>query len=523
MPYPMFSRLCAQIRNKARSSRPQTGVRTPVVMTPQPMSSYPELLSSPLQNVNSSGSVRTNLRSGDQDSAVSLSPSRLQQDRGQHTETPEPTPQALSGSSRSAVEPTLQHLENSEQVTQGSRAPKRSFSSMQEERVEGNGSKSTTQLSRPGQDTSANPSQRRRYSQSVGPSILNPNASHVQASTAASSPQLAMPIVESPGATGNSSPQTPSPAQPVPDPQQPTGQRPVGQFDIQACRAMQVQARAAHAVPIQPLSAAVAQAQATLLQAALARATQSQAPQPQAQLVDASRAQILQAQYRRSQAPSEMQANHSRASQFESGFNQLVESNGLSFTAAQAGIVLSLKANQEAQEGGAQASSLPGTQSLIEQPLVDPALNDQSAAFPPQSIPSTIQTRPQELSVSNATATPSPAPQQSKPANMEDIPGKGKGVLPHAVAKATFFLDDNEKQSAIGHLARVWAAYRRSSDGSDVKERAALWIVNFSLNFRQQWTLSARSGGTLRRTTLAQLTRSRCTNPSNPASAAGTA
>lgn len=532
MPYPLFCRLCAQLRNKAKNVQLQNGDRAAVVVNAQPMASRSEPLNNPLQQSSPGGPVAKYARLEDQDSAVSLSPARLQEANVQRTETSELSPQTLSDISMANVEPSLQHQENSTHAAHIPRGSKRSFSSMQEKCVETTGSSRSVQQCSQGQETSERPAQCLRYSQPAYHSSLNPDGSHAPQGTAASSTQQATPTGGVTGAITNVSTHAPSPAQSVPRSQQPADQRPLGQFDIAACRAMQVQARAAHAVPIQPPSAAVLQSQAAMLQAAQNRAAQPQPSQRQIQLVDATQARIRQSQYRRAHAPSEMKANQARASEFEVAFNQLVESKGLSSEAAQAGIVRTLKEIEEARVNGVQADSLPNTQSPVEKSLVDPALIGQSSAIQPPSIMSTAQQDPEDLSVTNSTATQVPAPQaparqQSTQANTEDIPGKGRGVLPHAVAKATFFLNDKEKESAIAHLARAWTAYRGSSEASVIKERAALWIVNFSLNFRQQWTLSARSRGTMRHMTLAQLTKSRpgvrSKNPSKPASTAGAA
>ncbi|KAJ4423042.1 hypothetical protein N0V82_002309 [Gnomoniopsis sp. IMI 355080] len=532
MPFPLFCRLCAQLRNKAKNSRSQYGDREAVVVNPQPTSPFSEPLISDLQQPKPDSPVAKYARLDDQDSAVSLSPTRLQQVNVQRTETSGVSPQTLSGFGTATVDATLQHQENSSHAAQTSHGPKRSFSSMQEKCVETTGYSRSTQQYHQGQETSERPVQRLRYSQPANLSSLNPDASHTHTCTTASSPQLATPTLSVTGATSNLSTHVPSTAQSGSGSQQPANQRPLGQFDIAACRAMQVQARAAYAVPIQTPSEAAVQAQAAILQAAQTRATQPQPPQPQAQLVDATQARIRQSQYRRAHAPSEIKANQARASEFEVAFNQRVECNGLSSEAAQAGIVRTLKEIEEAQVNGAQADSLPSVQSPVEQSLVDPALIDQSSAIQSPPIPSTTQQSPEDLSIASPTFTPAPAPQapapqQSAQANTEDIPGKGKGVLPHAVAKATFFMNDEEKESAIAHLAKAWTAYRRFSEESASKERAALWIVNFSLNFRQQWTSSARSGEPIRHTTLAHLTRSRSGMrskiSSNPASAAGAA
>lgn len=555
MPYAMYRQVGAQIKIKAKANGYEPAEKAAAVKYPRTTTvhhSRSEPLNDPFQNGSPGGAGEYYVRIDDQDSAVSLSPARPPHGRPQHTDTVECAPQTQSDSSASAAKARLQHQENPSRATQVSRGSKRSFSSLQEEDSPSTGSTCNPQQSHVGQQTIERPAQRPRYSRPIVPSPQDPEAARVQAITAASPSLLTVSVASAPRAVTSGPPQASSQAQSVPVPQQPAVQRQVGQFNMAACRAMQVQARAAHAVPLQAPTAAVVQAQAAMLQAAQARAAQP--PPPRVQLVDASRAQKLQAHYRRSQAPSEIEANQTRASQFASGFNQIVGSHGLIIEAAQAGIAETLEENEEHLVDQSPVNPLPVTQSLtdpspidpslafqlpliqqssVQQPTIGPSLINQSANFQSSSSPPLIQQSPrqqstidpslmqsatlpsssfrplmhqspQTLPVGPSTATSSPAFQQ---ASTVDMPGKGKGVLPHAVARATFFINAKEKTEAISHLTKAWTAYSQSLAGSTLKERAAMWIVNFSLNFRQHWSLSTRSGSTLRETTLAQLTR----------------
>lgn len=557
MPYPMFIRLYSQIKERANAVRQLAEKRVPEKVNHQPITSVQWPRSQPLNDSiqdGSPGGAKENCARSDIDvTAIPLSQANLPQTQPatelqlassspsvqvppdaatwtrsgvikpglraflQQMETSAAGTQGSSDFRNIGVNARLQHQEKSRQAPQGPRGTKRLFSSMQEESSRNTGSSSTPSQSQPFQEFTGRPVQRPRHSQSLIPPYLSANVPHAQTSTTASSLQLAAPTVVGSGATANCLTGAPPAAQAVPIAQQ-TGARPVGQFDVSACRAMQTQARAAQAIPLQPPSAEVLQAQATILQAAQARAAQSQDPQPQAALVDASRAQMLQAQYRQSQAPSEREANQTRALEFEAGFNEVVQARGLLVQAAQAGLLQIPNQARGTVMYGIQADSLPNTLSSTTQSSFI-----QSAVTPSP----TQQALPGQSSPTQSTATPSPPSQQPIKANMEDIPGKGKGVLPHAITKATFFLNDKEKYEAISHVTRAWAAYRKYSEGSAVKERAASWIVNFSLNFRQHWTLSTRPGGSLKQTTFAQLVQCRSDmrfkSLSSSASAAGAA
>lgn len=564
---------------------------------PQPTYSRSVSLTGASQDANFGVAGANHAGPEDEGSTMSLLPASLTQADIQHTEAGHP-----------ADNTSLQHLEDSDQSTSDVAGSKRSFSTMQEEISEDTGSSSNNQQSHHDPEDSERPSQRPRLSEPAGPSILNNGTSQNGNATTGFSQQLTVNTPDEPEARNTVSPAALSYAAPMTMPQQPPGERPVGQFDLAACRAMQEQARAAQAVPMQPLSEAVVQThaaahaaqahavqapaiqastvqppavqapviqtpavqapvvqtpavQASAIQAPAAQAPAAQAqpaqlpvaqlpsahplpPMPLAQRVDTSRAEFLEAQYRESHAPFKMAANRARASRFTSAFNHLVESGGLMAAAAHAGVRLTLgeverilQASREleaqrAQENGSHASSPPTSQSPPEMSLVDPSLIDQSAATQSSSTSTTTQQSPQDLSAmatpstgAPTTAASSPASQPPTLANTEDIPGQGKGVLPHVVAKAQFFLNEQERDLAVDQLTSAWTEYRHSPETSIAKERATLWIVNFSLNFRQQWTIFADSFGSIKNTTLAQLMTPHShvlsNSPDNPAPSSG--
>lgn len=618
MPYSVFSRLCAQIRHKAMRIEQQKAERAAMATNPQLTSSRSASLSGAFQNMNSGVAGGNHAEPEREGSAVSLAPASLTQPNVQHTDA-----------GRFADNTSLQQLGDPDQGASDAAGSKRSFSTMQEDTLEDAGSSSNAQQSYHDQEDSERPAQRARLSEPEGPSALDNGTSQVQNATTGLSPELTMNTAES-EAGSNVSPAALSSALPTPMPQQPFGERPVGQFDLAACRAMQEQARAAEAVPMQPFSAAFAQTQAAAqagqaqavqaqadqaqvvqtqleadqahavqapavqapavqAQAVQAQIVQAQAPQahalqapavltpaaqtqsvqlpaaqlptaqaptaqaptaqaqpplPRAQLVDTSRDEFLQAQVRQCRAPHKMAANRARASRFTSAFSYLVESGGLMAAAAHAGIHLTVGEVEKilesqkilealrAQEDESQASSPSTSQSSLDPSLVDPSLIDQSAAIQSPFTPTTTQQSPQDSSATTTPSTGAPTTAASSPtsqpptlANTESIPGKGKGVLPHVVAKARFFLNDQERDLAADQLISAWTAYRDPSETPIAKEQAALWIVNFSLNFRQQWTMFADSFGSIKDTTLAQLRMPYSgvlpNNPNSPALSAG--
>lgn len=534
MPYPIFSRLYAQIKGKATICRREHEQTTAAPANPRPTTSVqpsrPQPLNDHFQDGSPSGARQAYVRSDDEQSAPEI---QLAQGSRVVQSFPDTDSRALSGVSESAVKTRLEHQDKSSQASQGRRGTKRLFSSVQEEGSQSTGSSISPHQSHLGQETTERPAQRSRYSQTVVPSPLSPDVSQGQPSTTAPPSQLVMPTAGRPSPAINGSPRASPSTQAMAIPQQPGVQRQVGQFDSARCRDMQAQARAAQAVPLQPPSTEVLQAQAEMLQAAQARAAQPLPPPSQVQLVDASQAQALQAQYRRAHAPSEIEANQNRAAEFEAGFNKAVQSQGLSVPQAQAGVFLPPEQVQEQHENEARSNSLLTLQSPAQDSLIDQPPAIQSAVTSPsvqQSLIDQSTINPslfQQSPATESTATPSPTSQPITQANTEDIPGKGKGVLPHVVAKATFFLNDQEKDNAISYLTRAWTAYRKQSEGSAGNQRAASWIINFTLNFRRHWLLSSRSDGTLRSVTSAQLMQAqsgaRSKNPRSSASVRGVA